>query len=239
MLKKNFIFVNTKNFVLGYTFINVLRNALAKKSILLSNTKMQVSGSVFLLNLTVFFRYKKLKKYEKKTKKLKKNIFLNLLAAQLNQNNTQFILTKIQNLNKQVNLKLAVDFLKLFKRFKNILFSRRFDLFADFINLSALLSKALLSCEAYVFLLKQIFSIILKKKHVQYFLFINLLLKKLTDNTEIQGIKFSIAGRLKGKPRTNVLKILSGKIFCQSVSRNVSFSKIHAYTRYGVFGLKL
>ena len=65
-------------------------------------------------------------------------------------------------------------------------------------------------------------------------------MKKLIEGqTKILGAKFSISGRLKGKPRTNTLKILSGKIPCQTHSAAINYSKLHAFTRYGVFGLKL
>lgn len=233
----NFAHVSPKAFILGAAFIQALRQALAKKNILLSEAKVNHSGALTLIIITVFFRYKKLKKYEKKHKKPKvKNLFLNLLAGELKYAS---VFSKITNLNKKTKLKLAVEFLILFKQFKNRLFARRFDLFADFVNLSALFARALLSVEAYLLLLKQIFSIILKKKHVHYFLFINLLIKKIALNNAIQGIKFSIAGRLKGKPRTNTLKMLSGKLYLKSTTKKTYFSKIHAFTRYGVFGLKL
>ena len=145
----------------------------------------------------------------------------------------------LQNLNKGIKIRFVALFLKTFKRFKKFIFTRRVDLFADFVNLSSLFAQAVLKVSAYLFLLKQIFSNILKKQHTQFFLFLNLVLKKLIQFKLIKGLKFIIAGKLKGKPRTNTLKILAGKISCQTILNKIDFSKIHAYTRYGVFGLKL
>jgi hypothetical protein len=197
--------LKTNSFILGGAFIETLRNALAKKHILLSNAQINLHGSIFLLELSIFFRYKKIKFYLKKRNKRNKNTFLKAFSTPIKIFKTNQILIKTENLTKKINFKISINFLKNFKRFKNILFSRRFDLFADFINLSSLLIKGLLSVAAYLILLKQIFSIILKKKHAQYFLFINILLKKLIKGS-VLGLKFSIAGRLKGKPRANTLK---------------------------------
>lgn len=228
-----------KSFVLGASFMETFRNALAKKHILLSSVQISLRGNFLFLDLIIFFRYKKIRSYKKTKGKKTKNTFLKILSNQIKIFKANQILIKTQNLTKKINVKTSIAFLKQFKRFKIILFSRRFDLFADFINLSALLTKGWLSSAAYLILLKQIFSIILKKKHTQYFLFIHLLLKQLITGSFVLGLKFSIAGRLKGKPRANTLKILAGKISCQTQKNNLQFSKIHAFTRYGVFGLKL
>jgi len=48
-----------------------------------------------------------------------------------------------------------------------------------------------------------------------------------------------LAGRLKGKPRKSSLKILTGKIPSKAVQANIVETKLHAYNRYGAFGLKL
>lgn len=227
-----------KSFVLGASFVEAFRNALAKKHILLSNAHLSLRGNFFFLEPVIFFRYKRIKGYQKKRGKKNKNTFLKVFCSQLKFFKANQILVKTHNLTKKVSFNTALAFLKHFKRFKNVLFSRRFDLFSDFINLSSLFIKGLLSCAAYLILLKEIFSIILKKKHTQYFLFIHLLLKKLIKGS-ILGLKFSIAGRLKGKPRANTLKILAGKISCTAQKNHLQYSKIHAFTRYGVFGLKL
>lgn len=48
-----------------------------------------------------------------------------------------------------------------------------------------------------------------------------------------------LAGRLKGKPRKSALKILAGNISSKVIQANIVETKLHAYNRYGAFGLKL
>ena len=59
------------------------------------------------------------------------------------------------------------------------------------------------------------------------------------DKISIYGIKFSIAGKFKGKLRKSRVSIQVGKVPVQSISKDVEFSKTNVFTRYGVFGLKL
>lgn len=55
---------------------------------------------------------------------------------------------------------------------------------------------------------------------------------------KIKGLKFSIKGKLKGKPRKKKLQILVGNVPCQQIKHPVDFAKTHVYNRYGAFGLK-
>ena len=48
-----------------------------------------------------------------------------------------------------------------------------------------------------------------------------------------------INGKLKGKLRASSLKILVGKIGTQTISSEIDFSKVHVYTIYGCFGIKI
>jgi len=225
--------LNRKSFISGQFFILVLKTACAKKNLLVSQIKSHFNRAIFFITISLFFRNRKLKVRIKKSKK--PGNFLAFLRTNSGKNN----LVILQNLNKSIKIRFVALFLKTFKRFKKFIFTRRVDLFADFINLSSLFAQAALKVSAYLFLLKQIFSNILKKQHTQFFLFLNLVLKKLIQFKLIKGLKFIIAGKLKGKPRTNTLKMLAGKISCQTILNKIDFSKIHAYTRYGVFGLKL
>lgn len=234
MKNLSLISLNTKNFMVGQFLILTVKAACAKKNLLVSQIKIHFNSAIFFFTICLFFRTRKLKVRAKKTKKKKGNFFLFLRKYSGKHN-----LAVINNLNKHVRIKVAALFLKTFKRFKKFLFTRRVDLFADFVNLSSLFVQALLSTSAYLVLLKQIFSNILKKQHTQFFLFLSLVFKQIVQFKLIRGLKFIIAGKLKGKPRTNTLKMLEGKISCQTFSNKITFSKIHAFTRYGVFGLKL
>ena len=60
-----------------------------------------------------------------------------------------------------------------------------------------------------------------------------------SDNSLIGGIKFSLAGKFKGKLRKSKVFIQEGKVPVQSISKDVEFCKTFVFTRYGVFGFKL
>jgi ribosomal protein S3 len=70
-------------------------------------------------------------------------------------------------------------------------------------------------------------------------IFSSLIFKAFNKNSSLNGIKFSISGRLLGKPRYSVVKILIGKMPCQTISKNIIKQQIHVYTIYGVFGFKI
>ena len=233
MTKLNHISLNNKNFIAGRFFVSLLQAACAKKNLLVSQIKIHFTRAIFIIIISLFFRFRKLKVRAKKAKKRGK--FFLFLHQHTKKNNLIFL----KNLNKSIKIEFAAIFLKTFKRFKKFIFTRRADLFADFVNLSSLLVQALLTATAYLFLIKQIFTNILKKQHTQFFLFLSQVLKKIVQFKLIDGVKFIIAGKLKGKPRANTLKMLEGKISCQTILNNLDSSKIHAHTRYGVFGLKL
>jgi len=66
-----------------------------------------------------------------------------------------------------------------------------------------------------------------------------LLIRQNTAFSRIIGVQFTLTGRLKGKPRSKKKKIVVGKLSCQTINSKINYSCIHAYTKYGKFGLKL
>ena len=54
----------------------------------------------------------------------------------------------------------------------------------------------------------------------------------------IAGLKFLVAGKLKGKLRAKSFKLEIGKIGIQTITSDIDFSKVHINTLYGCFGLK-
>jgi len=150
--------LNNKSFISGQFFVLVLKTACAKKNLLVSQIKSHFNRAIFFITISLFFRNRKLKVRVKKSKKA--GNFLNFLRTLSGKNNLIFL----QNLNKNIKIRYVALFLKTFKRFKKFIFTRRVDLFADFVNLSSLFAQAALKVSAYLFLLKQIFSNILKNR---------------------------------------------------------------------------
>ncbi len=239
--------VSQKSFMYEFIFLKNLKKILNKKQILLDETQLNSSHNTLILILNTFFRYKKIQLYKKKKKKnflmnssgfSKLHIFINkqfkLFKININ-------IIKINNLNKKIKIKYIKFFSESFKKFKRTLFVRRLDLFVDFLKLSALTVNAKITPNIYLFLLAQIFTIILKKKHGQFLFFIKLLFKKVMslENSHIKGVKFFLNGKIKGKTRASSFKLLLGNVPCQQITAKIKQSKINVYNRYGAFGFKL
>jgi ribosomal protein S3 len=56
--------------------------------------------------------------------------------------------------------------------------------------------------------------------------------------SNFKGFKLNVAGNLKGKRRSSKKYITYGQFPLQSFNKNIEFAKLHAFTIYGVFGLK-
>lgn len=178
--------------------------------------------------------------YLKKTKKIKKEYkgFLQIFKKALK---NKLIVVKLNLINKKENFIIKQDFLNELKKFKRILFSRRFYLFYDFIKLSSLFINREIDIKAYCNVLGTIFKFLPKKSHGKFFLFaktlFNALIKEPTS--QIKGVRILINGKLKGKLRANTFRASVGKISLQTISANNDLSKVHIHTLYGCFGLTL
>jgi hypothetical protein len=155
------------------------------------------------------------------------------------------ILLRIKNLNKEIDSKVIKRLYNSFKRFANMLFARRFNLFVDFLKLTSLFIKGKIAADSFLYLLSQIFRLLTKKKHSRFMYFLKYLFTYITktelqsNRNLIQGIKIIINGKILGKPRSSSSCLLVGSVPIQTINANIHFSKIHAYTLYGVFGFKL
>jgi ribosomal protein S3 len=54
----------------------------------------------------------------------------------------------------------------------------------------------------------------------------------------ILGLKLLIGGRLKGKLRKKKIFIQTGKIPVQTIAQDIEFTRLHVFSKYGVFGFK-
>ncbi len=62
---------------------------------------------------------------------------------------------------------------------------------------------------------------------------------KYTNFYKVEGIKFQIYGKLKGKTRASKKSIRIGKISLQTLNKSIFFTQLPAFTNSGVFGFNL
>jgi len=138
----------------------------------------------------------------------------------------------------------------LLKRDGLKLFPRRFKFFLDFIQISVLFLKQKIQANFLIKIFAEIFRILQKKMHSKFFNFISKYFKllisesgssfnKLKKNFNLKGIKIAINGKLKGKPRSSNYIHTAGSVPIQTINYNIEYAKTHAFTIYGVFGIKL
>ena len=263
----NLLSTNSKYFLYGYKFSEFFEKLLNKKNVLISSKTLNINNNQIFINFNFFFRTIKTISYLRITRKNRvnaklfltkhttNNIILNkqqklgeLFNKQLKLLKTNLIVLNVKVLNNflntRLNKKLLITFLKGLKRFRNVLFDRRYNLFYDFLKVACLLILNKISSFVFLFLIGQIFRSLPKVKHTRFFLFLKtvcilLLNNNSKDNTKvIRGLKFIINGKLKGKTRASSICIQKGSIPTQSLTKTVDFFKIHSYTRYGSFGFK-
>jgi len=170
---------------------------------------------------------------EKKAKFV--NFFKNL-SKNLPTNN--LLVHNFKLLNREISRRAIIIIHKNLNYFKRVLFSRRFNLYFDFLKMTALLISKKININVYNTILGTIFKFLTKKSHSKFFSFLKKLSYLLIKSSTIEGIKMSINGKLKGKLRAKSFKMAVGKIGTQTISSEVDFSKVHIHTLYGCFGLK-
>ena len=255
----NLLSYNSKNFIFIFNFLKYFKFLLSMKGVWIFFETVNFVGNKLYLNFVFFFRSFKTTKY--KTKGLKKKevkkekLYLqknsklnNLFFSHFNLFKNNFIVFTIKNINKELDNVLLKFFFYKFKKFITILFNRRFNLFIDFLKVTTLLCQNKIEAEQFLFVLGQIFKALPKRSHSRFLVFLRFLFKtiicdlklleKYNDNN-IKGIKFIINGKLQGKPRASFSCIQEGTIPIQSFNKNISFSKLHAYTLFGAFGLRI
>lgn len=249
-----------KNFILLYNFSNLLKFLFYRKEIILDDITLNIINNQFYLNIHFFYNSKKVSIYKRKNfkllekfekKQILKNNFLSKLFLQLySRLSCNIVILSFLNLNKKVKLNIILILYRKLKKFINTVFSRRFNLFIDFLKMNSLLVTDSLSLEQYLKVFALIFKSIQKKSHSRFFFFLKCLFKILVhdvsalkfcrkENFAILGLKFIIKGRIKGKPRASSFLFQKGFCKIQTISSNVEFAKTQSFTRLGTFGLRL
>lgn len=176
---------------------------------------------------------------------------------------------KINVLNKFISKFFFRRLKKKIRYFKKNLFSRRFNFFIDFVRLTSLYKSSKINLDLFLNALSDIFRRLTKKIHSRFLKLIKELFKQLilSSNKEtvkkdlfyrinnvstqipvrltfkpfnsIQGIKFALSGKVKGKLRARTHTITIGPTPVSTLNKIIEFSQSESYTVYGVFGLKL
>lgn len=217
------------------------------------NTEVGSPSSKNYYDKTFSKKIPEITKVASKKKDSKRNSFLNLFLLQLKKMKINLVALNFKNLNINVSPFFFRRFYSKIKAFKNTLFERRLHLLIDFLKISALFYTEKINLSSYLYFLGQIFRFLQKKNHTRFFFFLRIVfnffiefnvqsfLKKsnLLNLNQIQGIKLVANGKLRGKTRASSSCLQVGTVPIQSVHKNVDFSKIHIYTRYGVFGFQM
>lgn len=241
---KNTNDLNYTNNLNQQTFINIailthLKQIFKKRGVLIISSNINKIQKKVYINLIIFFTKKKINQY-KKRKKIKKRLnnfsfifkILNILKSNL-------IYTKIVNLNKSVNKNLLVYFFKNLNK-NSKLFEKHQNFFLDFIKITTLFCQEKIKADFLIIIIGTLFSFLKKKNHNRFFRFLELLYEKIrAKNSNILGIKTLFSGKILGKTMASNKIILNGNMPIQSIKKYIVFERMHIYTIYGVFGLKL
>lgn len=256
---------NLKFFLISLQFSNNFKYLLYRKNILVTQLKLNLNNNRVDFFLDLYFRKKKLIKFRKKKlirnnsiNKLKKNVFFYLLKNFNDKFNINSFNLKLKILNRLILFNFFFKQLKKkLKFFKRSLFERRLTLYFDFLKIIVLYQTSQLNLDVLIILLGEIFQRLSKRKHGLFLKFVKVLFKNillelsqknLNSNKQkiynsiyciIKGVKFVISGKLKGKLRAKSSSFLFGSVPISTNSKLVQFSKIHVYTIYGTYGLKL
>ena len=258
----NLLAYDSKSFINKFKFLKYFMFLLANKGIWVTQKTLNYVGNKIYFNLTLYYRSSKITFLKKKgfIKKIKSlssfNIinksFSNLFKKNILLVNQNLLIICAQNLNKKINTAVVTFFYHKIKRFTNIIFARRFNLFIDFLKVTTLLCLNKIDSLQYIQLLAQTFKSLPKRSHTRFFAFLKLIFKaiiiefpkkfsnlKIEKSLMIYGIKFITNGKLQGKARASSRSLIEGSVPVQSFNQNIDFSKIHAYNILGAFGLKL
>jgi hypothetical protein len=234
----NLITTKPREFLELDKFNYVLKRSLEKKGIIIAFSNLNTTNKVDYLTLDTFYKTRKTASYKKNSNISSEKEKLNLFNNGLNK---ELVIVKLNLLNKKINSNTLKTVYMDFRNFKNSIFSRRFNLFIDFLKLTTLFVEKKINASTFLNVLGEIFRLIPKKVHGRFFLFLKYLFTNILEikGSEIRGIKFIISGKLKGKLRSSSLKITVGKIGTQTLDSKIDFSRKHVYTIYGCFGIKI
>jgi hypothetical protein len=255
----NLLQKDSKSFLYGFKFLNFFEKLLNKKGVVITEKTLNFVANQVFFTSNLFFRTIKTINYKRKGFTLKvltsskpfctKNVSLEkLFSEQFKFLNNTIIVFNCTNLNIKINKNVLTLFYHRTKRFSNVLFTRRFNFYVDFLKLTSLFYQNQINTQSFVSLLGQLFRVLPKRKHNRFLFFLKFLFQTLVEKnstllnftgSSITGIKFIVNGKLQGKTRATSSCIQVGAVPIQTIDKNIDFAKTHVYTLYGAFGFQM
>ena len=146
-LKKN----NSKLFLYGLKFLELLNTVTFSKDILLTEKTLNFVNNQCFFNLELFYRTKKLVTYKNKkrihfknnnslkTTFAKQNSVLTLFLNQFKTLHSNLFVFNFKVLNNFIDKNIVLQLFRTFRSFFYVLFNRRFNLFVDFLKFTFLI----------------------------------------------------------------------------------------------------
>jgi hypothetical protein len=253
--QKNFINITTFNTKIWVSFFNIvekINRLFFLKGVLVCNHYFSIENNIIFLTLQLFFQNIKISVYKTKIKKKSFNTSLSFLSYNILKlfSNKQLDLSmnkcflNFKVLNNYLNKEILIFLYLNLKPYVSFIFSRRFNLFIDFLKLTNLFVLGKINLNIYNKFLNKIFKSLSKRSHTKFFSFLKVLFTLLIEEktpvfSSFGGLKILISGKIQGKDRSSLKLIKVGSVPSQTISKNIEYSLEHVYTLYGVFGLKL
>lgn len=208
------------------------------------------------IDLFLFYQNSKISIYKRKIIEKKNNNafsilrgtkgFLICLKKFISLYGYNYFTIKAQNLNLLVDKKRVSFLFGKLKMFSANIFTRRFNLFIDFIKITTLFYQNYIELSSYIKIWARIFRFLSKRLHSRFILFVKTVIKLLIEiglkkknlKYAISGIKFILRGRIRAKPRASSSLVQMGTTPVQSFNKNIDFAFSHVHTLYGVYGIK-
>ena len=248
---------NTKIWSSLYFLIENISRLFYLKGVWILKSFCAFDTNLVSLNLFLYYKKAKLSIYKKKIIKkknimnvyIKNKLFSTLFYNYINILGYNFFDFNILNLNFYIDKKKLVFIYKELKRFSFNIFSRRFNLFIDFLKMTILFFDNFINLSSYIKIWVLIFKNLHKRLHGKFFFFVktvinfllefDLLSKKKNYKFSLAGLKFLLSGRIRGKSRSSSTLIQLGNVPTQTIIKKIDFASSHVYTLYGVFGIKM
>ncbi len=250
----NFLNQNSQSFYFIFVFKELVNRLFAIKGVLIADSVYNFVNNQLFCVFKAYIRYSKLrfykkKKYKKQVLTLKNNKgFKKLFGFVLRILKTNLVVLKFLNLNLLLNKKLLNHIYLKTKYTKKTLFARRYFLFMDFLGVSALFVQGFVKTSVFLKILGEIFRVLPSRRHTFFLKFVKSFLQSIiVDNipgqplnkSKITGVKLTLSGKIQGKSRSSTSIILVGSVPIQSIDKNIEYSRLHVYTVYGSYGMKM
>ena len=250
----NILIYNKKQIINFINFYSYIKQALKLKNVYIDNITFYLVGKDLIIHLFIYYSSLKLSLLKRKSRYgFLKNKAFNITSKNtffpknfITSNQLKSTTLKFTNINKTIDTKKALELYKTVKKSIFGLLKKKRYLLIDFIRVTVLLIEAKISVKIFTIFIAQIFATLSKKSHNRFFLILKKLFQVIISDTKISptitkinGLKFKIGGRLRGKTRADVRSITVGTVPLQSTSKHIEFYKQHVFTIHGTFGIKL